>query len=57
MRAQLHPNLKFANQGAGFLAIRCATDAEAKRVMRLLQPEHPKKMRPYGRASIEELIK
>jgi hypothetical protein len=50
-------DLKFAKQGAGFLAVRCATDAEAKRVSRLLTSEHPRKMRRYGRASIDELIK
>ena len=50
-------DLRFAKQGAGFLAIRCGTDAEAQRVLRLLQPEHPRKMRRYGQAAIEELIK
>jgi hypothetical protein len=48
---------KFAKQGAGFLAVRCATAAEGKRVLRLLQPEHPKKMRRYDQAVIEELVK
>lgn len=50
-------DLRFAKQGAGFLAVRCRTEAEAKRVLRLLQPEHPRKMRRYGQAGIEELIK
>jgi hypothetical protein len=49
-------DLRFAKQGAGFLAVRCASGSEANRVLRLLQPENPKKMRRYGRSSIEELV-
>jgi hypothetical protein len=49
-------DLKFARQGAGFLAIQATSDAEARRVLRLLQ-EKPKKMRRYGPLTIEELVK
>jgi hypothetical protein len=49
-------DLRFAKRGAGFLAIRCATSAEARRVVRLLQPEHPRRMRRYDQAVIEELV-
>ena len=46
-----------AKQGAGFLAVRCASDAEARRVLRLLKPEHPRKVRRYGKVGVEELVR
>lgn len=50
-------DLKFAKQGAGFLVVRCATEAEAQRVLRLLKPERPRKVRRYGKVGIEEPVK
>jgi hypothetical protein len=50
-------DLKLAKQGAGFLAVHAPTDHEAQRVLRLLGPEKPKKVRRYGTMSVEELVK
>ena len=49
-------DLKFAKQGAGFLAVRSASEAEAQRVVRLLKPEHPRKVRRYGKVGVEQLV-
>jgi hypothetical protein len=48
--------LKWAQQGAGFLAVYCPTEHEAERVLRLLKPEKPKMMRRYERFVIEDLV-
>jgi len=50
-------DLRWAREGAGFLVVHCPTDIEATRVVRLLEPMNPKKMRRYGPAAIEELIR
>jgi hypothetical protein len=49
-------DLKWARQGAGFLAVYCPTEHEAHRVLRLLKPLNPKSMRRYERFVVEDLV-
>jgi hypothetical protein len=49
-------DLKWAKEGAGFLAVYCPTEHEAHRVLRLLSPLKPKSMRRYERFVIEDLV-
>lgn len=49
-------DLKWAKEGAGFLAVYCPTEHEGERVLRLLSPLKPKVMRRYERLWIVEMI-
>jgi len=46
-------DLKWAEQGAGFLAVHCPTDGEAQRIVKMIKPENPKSMRRYLTFAIE----
>ena len=49
-------DLKWAQQGAGFLAVYCPTEHEAHRVVRLLASDKPMSMRRYERFVVEDLV-
>ncbi len=46
-------DLKWAEQGAGFLAVHCPTEDEATRILAMIRPLHPKSMRRYRALAIE----
>ncbi|MBA2410014.1 MAG: hypothetical protein H0V62_09680 [Gammaproteobacteria bacterium] len=46
-------DLKWAEQGAGFLAVHCPTDGEAQRIVKMIKQENPKTMRRYLPFAIE----
>lgn len=46
-------DLKWAEQGAGFLAVHCPTEGEATRIVTMMKPLHPKSMRRYRTLAIE----
>ena len=46
-------DLKWAEQGAGFLAVHCPTEDEATRIVAMIRPLHPKSMRRYRALAIE----
>jgi hypothetical protein len=45
-----------AREGAGFLGVFCPTEHEAQRILRLIKPLKPKKMRRYLPLAIEEMV-
>ncbi len=48
--------LKWAEQGAGFLAVYCPTAGEAERIVKMIKPENPKSMRRYLTFAIETFM-
>ncbi len=46
-------DLKWAEQGAGFLAVHCTTEDEAQRIVTMLRPLQPISMRRYRALAIE----
>jgi hypothetical protein len=49
-------DMKWAEQGAGFLAVHCPTDGEAERIVKMIKPHNPKSMRRYLSFAIETFM-
>lgn len=49
-------DMKWAEKGAGFLAVHCPTDGEAERIVKMIKPHNPKSMRRYLSFAIETFM-